>query len=101
MLVAFLGSMCRHHQVQGAADLDLLLSLSTLTPLRGGVAGSRAGVGHLGRHLITKTCRKQDITPEKLTLHADRGSTMTFKKVALLLADRDNKLNKKVIHPTT
>jgi len=55
----------------------------------------------LADHLITETCRKQDIAPEKLALHADRGSAMTSKKVALLLADLDNKLNEKVIHPTT
>jgi len=72
-----------------------------LPPLHGGAAGGRAGVGHLGRPLITETCRKQGITPEKLTLHADRGSAMNSKKVALLLADLDNKLNEKIIHPTT
>ena len=55
----------------------------------------------LADHLITETCSKQDITPEKLTLHADHGSAMTSKKVALLLANLDNKLNEKIIHPTT
>ena len=45
-------------------------------------------VGWLGAdHLIAETCRKQAITPEKLTLPADRGSAMTSKKVALPLAD--------------
>ena len=36
---------------------------------------------------IQETCEKQDIQPEQLTIHADRGSTMRSKPVALLLAD--------------
>lgn len=41
----------------------------------------------LARKLIEHTCRRQGIAPEQLTLHADRGSSMTSKPVALLLAD--------------
>jgi putative transposase len=41
----------------------------------------------LARKLIEETCRRQGIVPEQLTLHADRGSSMTSKPVALLLAD--------------
>jgi len=41
----------------------------------------------LARKLIEETCRRQGIAPEQLTLHADRGSSMTSKSVALLLAD--------------
>ena len=41
----------------------------------------------LAQRLITDTCRKQQIAPGQLTLHADRGSSMTSKPVALLLAD--------------
>jgi putative transposase len=41
----------------------------------------------LARKLIEETCRRQGIEPEQLTLHADRGSSMTSKSVALLLAD--------------
>ena len=37
--------------------------------------------------LIAETCAKQGIEPDQLTLHADRGSSMTSKTVALLLAD--------------
>ena len=33
------------------------------------------------------TCKKQDILPGQLTLHADRGISMTSKSVAFLLAD--------------
>jgi len=41
----------------------------------------------LAQQLITDTCLKQQIEPGHLTLHADRGSSMTSKPVALLLAD--------------
>jgi len=37
--------------------------------------------------LITETCERQGISPEQLPLHADRGSSMTSKSMALLLAD--------------
>jgi len=41
----------------------------------------------LARQFIAETCGKQQIDPGQLTLHADRGSSMTSKPVALLLAD--------------
>ena len=41
----------------------------------------------LAGKLIEETCRRQGIPPDQLTLHADRGSSMTSKSVALLLAD--------------
>jgi putative transposase len=41
----------------------------------------------LAQQLIQETCRKQGIQPEQLTVHADRGSSMRSKTVALLLAD--------------
>ena len=41
----------------------------------------------LAQRLITDTCEKQQIEPGQLTLHADRGSSMTSKPVAWLLAD--------------
>jgi putative transposase len=41
----------------------------------------------LAKRLIRKTCEKQDIEPGGLTIHADRGSSMRSKPVALLLAD--------------
>jgi len=41
----------------------------------------------LAEHLIGETCAKQGIEPDQLTLHADRGSAMISKTVALLLAD--------------
>jgi putative transposase len=41
----------------------------------------------LARRLIEETSRKQGIAPGQLTVHADRGSSMTSKPVALLLSD--------------
>jgi putative transposase len=41
----------------------------------------------LAERLIRGTCDKQGIVPGLLTIHADRGSSMKSKPVALLLAD--------------
>jgi putative transposase len=41
----------------------------------------------LAKRLIDETCRRQNIAPGQLTIHADRGSSMTSKPVAFLLAD--------------
>ena len=41
----------------------------------------------LAERLIRDTCARQGIAPGALTLHADRGSSMTSQPVALLLAD--------------
>jgi putative transposase len=41
----------------------------------------------LAEGLISETCDKQGIVKGQLTLHADRGSSMRSKPVALLLAD--------------
>ncbi len=42
---------------------------------------------HLAEKLIRETCARQGILPGQLTIHADRGSSMTSKPVALLLSD--------------
>lgn len=41
----------------------------------------------LAEDLIATTCARQGIQPNQLTIHADRGSSMTSKSVALLMAD--------------
>ncbi len=41
----------------------------------------------LAKQLIAETCTKQNIQRDELTIHADRGSSMTSKAVAFLLAD--------------
>lgn len=52
----------------------------------GWMVADREG-SELAKRLIGETCRKQNIAPDQLTIHADRGSSMTSKPVALLLAD--------------
>jgi len=41
----------------------------------------------LAKQFIAETCEKQEIVPGQLNIHADRGSSMTSKPVAFLLAD--------------
>jgi len=41
----------------------------------------------LAELFIAETCARQEIGRDQLTIHADRGSTMTSKPVAFLLAD--------------
>ncbi len=41
----------------------------------------------LAKRLIEESCAKQNITRGQLTLHADRGTSMSSKPVAFLLAD--------------
>jgi putative transposase len=41
----------------------------------------------LAKRLIEQSCAKQNIRPGQLTLHADRGTSMSSKPVAFLLAD--------------
>jgi putative transposase len=43
--------------------------------------------GALAEKLIRETCMRQGILPGQLTVHADRGTSMKSKPVALLLAD--------------
>jgi putative transposase len=41
----------------------------------------------LAKRLIAETCERQGVVPGQLTIHADRGTSMTSKPVALLLSD--------------
>ena len=41
----------------------------------------------LAEQLIAETCTRQGVTPAQLTIHADNGSPMIAKSVAVLLAD--------------
>jgi putative transposase len=41
----------------------------------------------IAKELIRQTCEKQQIRPDQLTLHADRGPSMTSKTLVDLLAD--------------
>jgi transposase InsO family protein len=49
--------------------------------------GHGAGVSDPCQQLIEHSCQKQKIVPGQLTIHVDRGSSMTSKSLALLLAD--------------
>ena len=42
---------------------------------------------HIAKDLIAQTCEQQQSRPGALTVHADRGSSMTSTPVAFLLAD--------------
>jgi len=44
-------------------------------------------LARLARELIAETCIKENIAPDQLIIHADRGSSMRSKSVAQLLAD--------------
>jgi putative transposase len=41
----------------------------------------------LAKRLIEDSCAKQNLQPGELTVHADRGSAMTYKSVGFLMAD--------------
>jgi len=43
--------------------------------------------GEVAKALIAQVCQQQQIARDQLTVHADRGSSMTSKPVAFLLAD--------------
>jgi putative transposase len=43
--------------------------------------------GPIAEQLIAQACEQQHIARGQLTVHADRGSSMTSKPVAFLLAD--------------
>jgi putative transposase len=48
---------------------------------------SERETAELAEAFIAETCAKEGVGPDQLTLHADRGSAMTSKSVAQLLAD--------------
>src|ERR1017187_4846733 len=50
-------------------------------------SGETLVIRELAKRLIDHSCRKQLIGPGQLTIHADRGSSMKSKPVALLMAD--------------
>ena len=70
--------------------MDLVLPVRhprRLQPLRAGLDGRHRESAALAERLIADTVAKQGIAPGTLTIHADRGSSMRSKPVALLLAD--------------
>jgi len=70
--------------------MDVLLPVRDprcLQPLRHRLDGRLSRKRGVGKRLIEDSCKKQLIQPDQLTLHADRGTSMRSKPVALLLAD--------------
>ena len=55
--------------------------------ITGWMVAMQESAGKLAKRLIEESCRKQCIQPGQLTLHADRGISMSSKPVAFLLAD--------------
>jgi len=47
---------------------------------------ARQEAAALAKRLIAESCTRQDIAPDQLVIHADRGPAMTSQPVALLLA---------------
>ena len=41
----------------------------------------------LAQHLVSECCRKQNIEPQQLTIHSDRGAVMMAKSLAQLFSD--------------
>ncbi len=75
----------------GPATVDLLLPVRDprrLQPLRRRLDRlSNARTADVAKDLIAQAVQQQHVTAGQLTVHADRGSSMTSKPVAFLLAD--------------
>jgi len=70
--------------------VDLVLPVRDLDVFSRYVPGWLVATGEsalLAERLIAETAVKQEIEPGSLTIHADRGSSMASRPVALLLAD--------------
>jgi putative transposase len=65
--------------------LYVILDIYSRYPVGWMVASRESDV--LAERLIAESVRKQQVDRDQLTLHADRGSSMASKTVALLLAD--------------
>ena len=79
-----------HHQAAGAGQVDLLLSLRDprcLQPLRHRLDGGHARKRGTGQAADRGELRETKHPAGQLTLHADRGTSMSSKPVAFLLAD--------------
>jgi putative transposase len=78
-----------HQQAQGPGEVDALLPVRDprrLQPLRRRLDRAASRV-ELAKALIGQACEQQNIPRDQLTVHADRGTSMTSKPVAFLLAD--------------
>ena len=79
-----------HHQAARPGQMDLVLPVRDLGHLQPLCARLDAGPGRAGppgRATLADTIANQHVTPDQLTIHADRGTAMASKPVAFLLAD--------------
>jgi putative transposase len=79
-----------HPKLKGPAKwtyyyLYVILDIFSRYVVGGMIAAQESAT--LAKRLITAACAKQQIVEDQLTLHADRGSSMTSKVVAQLRAD--------------
>jgi len=65
----------------------LYVILDVFSRFVGGWMIAERETANLAKELIAETCARQGIQPAQLTIHADRGSSMTSKPVAFLMAD--------------
>ena len=84
------GVLLGHHQAARPGEVDLyhlyvILDIFSRYAVGWMVATRESAV--LAEKLIAATAAKQGISRGQLTIHADRGSSMTSKPAALLLAD--------------
>ena len=77
-----------HHQAQGPKARRVLRPLRRarhLQPLRRGLVRGAPESGELAKELIADAVARHQVPPGQLTIHADRGSSMTSNPVAELL----------------
>ena len=79
-----------HHEAARPDEVHLLLPYVMLDVFSRYVVGwmvAHSESAVLAERFIHETCSRQEIGRDQLTIHADRGSAMTSKPVAFLLAD--------------
>ena len=84
------GVVLGHHQARRAPQMDLVPPLRDprrLQPLRRRLARRPPRVGPPRRRAHRRAVYDQSVAAGQLTLHADRGTSMTSKTVTQLLAD--------------
>jgi putative transposase len=79
-----------HHKLLGPATWTYFYLYAILDVFSRYIVGwtvQHRETGPIAQQLITQTLTQQQIDPGQLTIHADRGSSMTSKPVAFLLSD--------------
>jgi transposase InsO family protein len=79
-----------YHPTHGPVQSGLLSALCDYRHLQSiyyRVNDCRSRIGRSGDRFIVGTCTKQAIIPGQLTVHADSGSSMMSKPLALLIED--------------